>query len=339
MDRRSACTLADMTGIKFIGLAVLALAVAGCGDEDEKKTSKSDSGTPSGWQAAVGADGTFAQTFDGVTWSTRSLGPEDLFAVTCVGNLDGWAAGENGFIGRTRNGGESWQPQSSGTKVSLRAIHFAHDYGAGALSGVVAGDSGFLAVSTNGGELWAPVSSGVQVALRSATAALNADLIVVVGDAGTVLRSVDLGQSWQAQTLQGAGDLRGVEVTPSGSLLLTVDSKGQIWSSQDLGKSFTLETTAKHPLNAVALSADATKALAGGDAGVALRRSPTGQWTETPTGSGKTLRAAMITHDGLREFLAGEGGTLLGAAGLGAFAQPALGTQATLHGLEDLDPH
>lgn len=330
-----------MTGIKLVGLAALAFLLVGCGEDDDKKTSKSDSGTPGGWQAAVGADGAFAQTFDGVTWSARTLVPHDLFAVTCVGNMDGWAAGESGYVGRTRDGGETWESQSAGTSVALRTVHFAHDHHAATATytGVTAGDNGFLAVSSNGGDSWKPVSTGTSVTLRGASAALNADLIVVVGDAGTVLRTTDLGKSWNSQTLPGAGDLRAVDMAPNATLVVTVDSKGQIWASKDLGNTFSLEATAKGPLNGVAIAADASKGLAAGDGGVALRRDAAGKWTETNTGSTARLNAAMITHDGVREYLAGETGTLLGASGLGSWEKPALGTSATLYGLEDLDPH
>ncbi|GMV14163.1 MAG: hypothetical protein AMXMBFR56_23870 [Polyangiaceae bacterium] len=330
-----------MTGIKLGGLLALAFLLLGCGNDDDKKTSKSDSGTPSGWQAAVGADGAFAQTFDGVTWSTRTLVPHDLFAVTCVGNLDGWAAGESGFVGRTRDGGETWQKQDSGTSDALRTVHFAHDHHAATTTytGVTAGDNGYLAVSNDGGDSWKAVDTGTSVTLRGASAALNADLIVVVGDAGTVLSTTDLGKTWHSQTLPGAGDLRAVDMAPNGSLVVSVDSKGQIWASKDLGKTFALEATAKGPLNGVAIAADASKGLAAGDGGIALRLDAAGNWTETLTGSTERLNAAMITHDGVREYLAGEAGTLLGAAGLGSWEKPALGTSATLYGLEDLDPH
>jgi photosystem II stability/assembly factor-like uncharacterized protein len=178
----------------------------------------------------------------------------------------------------------------------------------------------------------------VQVALRGASSALNADLIVVVGDSGTVLRTTDLGKTWHTQTLPGAADLRAVDVAPNGTLVLTVDSKGQIWGSKDLGQTFSLEATAKNPLNGVALAADVSKALVAGDAGTAMRRDAAGKWTETETGSKARLNAAMITHDGTREYLAGEGGTLLGTSHLGTiWDKPALGTIATLYGLEDLD--
>lgn len=330
-----------MTEIKLAALLVLAFAVAGCGDEGDKKTTKGDSGTPSGWQAAVGADGTFAQTFDSVTWSTRTLTARDLFAVACVGNMDGWAAGENGYVARTKDGGETWKEQQPGTNATLRTIHFVQDHHEAMtrLTGVVAGESGFLAVSIDGGEHWTPAKSGTEVTLRGSGAAFDADLIVVVGDGGTVLRSVDLGKTWDRTVLAGAGDLRSVDVVPNGSLVLTVDSKGQVWGSKDLGKTFALETTAGAALNGVAASQDGAKALAGGDQGIALRRDASGQWSETPTGTEARLNAAMITHDGQREYLAGEGGTLLGAVGLGQWQKPALGTNAALFGLEDLDPH
>lgn len=343
-SNREPRTLRDMTTIKSAMVVSLALGlVAGCGNDDDKKKSSNDSGTPSGWQAAVGEDGTFAQTFDGVSWSTRALNAYDLFGVTCVGNLDGWAVGESGFIGRTRDGGQTWQTQASGTTLTLRSVHFAHDhlhFATSTLTGVTAGDAGVLAVSINGGEDWKLIDSGVTSSLRGASSALNADLIVVVGDGGTVLRSTDLGAHFGRQTLAGAGDLRAVAVAPGGDLILSVDSKGQIWGSTDLGKTFHVEATAAAPLHAVAVAPDGSKAIAAGDAGTALRRDASGHWSVANTGSTLRLNAALLTHDGVREFLAGESGLLLGSEDQGASWQSApLGTTAALYGLEDLDPH
>ena len=94
-----------MTKLRWISGMVLACFATGCGGDDDKKKGSGDGGGgSSGWQAAVGDEGTFVQTFDGKTWATRTLTPMDLYSVTCVGNMDGWAAGENGYVARTRDG-------------------------------------------------------------------------------------------------------------------------------------------------------------------------------------------------------------------------------------------
>src|SRR5262249_25681681 len=101
---------------------------------------------PSGWLSIVGKAGIYAQTFDDSSWSTRTVGPLDLYAVSCVGNEIGWVAGAGGAIAHTENGGRTWAAQASPFTTPLRAIRFATT-----LSGVVAGDLGALATSADGG--------------------------------------------------------------------------------------------------------------------------------------------------------------------------------------------
>ena len=102
----------------------LVLLVAGCGESSKKKSS-GDGGSSSKWMAAVGAQGTFVQTFDQQHWSSRALTTSDLYSVTCVGSLDGWAAGANGFVSRTEDGGQSWQQADAHTQAVLRSIHWS----------------------------------------------------------------------------------------------------------------------------------------------------------------------------------------------------------------------
>ena len=102
-----------------------------------------DGGTSSAWVAAVGAQGAFVQTFDDASWTARSIEAQDLFAVTCFGNLDGWAAGAGGLLAHTMDGGQTWTRQDAHTNAPLRAVRFAS-----ATIGVVAGDAGTLAVTT-----------------------------------------------------------------------------------------------------------------------------------------------------------------------------------------------
>src|SRR5262249_29884954 len=132
----------------------LAVASSGCSSKSSTPTT-SDGGTstPSGWKAAVGAGGTLVQTFDDATWTTRSVMAVDLFGVTCVGALKGWASGANGTIAHTEDGGKTWGTQTSHVSASLRAIHFGD-----ANLGVVAGDAGALAFTNDGGATWSPVT-------------------------------------------------------------------------------------------------------------------------------------------------------------------------------------
>jgi photosystem II stability/assembly factor-like uncharacterized protein len=50
---------------------------------------------------------------DAGLWDVQFLDPDQ-----------GWAVGELGVILVTRDGGDNWRPQASGTSASLRAVSF-----------------------------------------------------------------------------------------------------------------------------------------------------------------------------------------------------------------------
>src|SRR5580693_4354172 len=142
----------------FAGLAVLTGACSG--DTSKPSPPSSNDGStqapppppPVRWRAAVGKAGAFAQTFDDVSWVTRSIAAQDLYAVTCVGNDDGWAVGAAGAVTHTLDGGRTWNWQDAHTTSALRAIRFGS-----ATLGLLAGDSGMLAVTHDGGGTWETV--------------------------------------------------------------------------------------------------------------------------------------------------------------------------------------
>jgi photosystem II stability/assembly factor-like uncharacterized protein len=284
---------------------------------------------PKAWRSAVGAGGTFAQTFDEQGWSTRTVADRDLLAVTCVGNLLGWVAGAGGFLARTDDGGASWEPLSSGFAQDLRAIRFAD-----ASFGVVAGDRGALGVSRDGGAHWIQVST-VTSALRGVAIARDPGILVVVGDGGVVLRSTDAGSTWATVIIEGAGDLSAVAADAAARRVLVADRVGGIWTSADQALTFTREASAPRGLGALSLD-ESLRAIAAGDAGLVMSRDPSGRWSLDATGSTADLHATLLSEETSYDYVAGDQGTLLARRPGEPWAQIALETEATLFGLEDL---
>jgi photosystem II stability/assembly factor-like uncharacterized protein len=314
------------------GTAVLATAItlAACKDSTPQ-SGDGGSPPPGGWVAAVGAQGEFVQTFDDMSWSARSLGARDLLAVACVGNLDGWAAGAGGLVAHTMDGGRTWTQQDAHTSASLRAVRFAS-----VGTGVVAGDAGTLAVTNDAGTRWTTIAPLTSATLRSAAVAANVGVMIVVGDNGVVLRSVDEGASFALGSIAGAGDLRGVASDADGHLVLAVDSLGAVWASRDAGEHFARETTAAAPLDAVALSDDATLAVAAGAHGTVVERGSDATWRPVASGTTADLHAAVIV-EGTRHYVAGESGTLLESVDRGtSWSRVATSSGAALYGLDDL---
>ena len=56
------------------------------------------------------------------------------------------------------DGGESWQPKTSGTEAELRSVAFAD-----AERALAVGDEGTVLLSTDGGERWQPKTTGAGV--------------------------------------------------------------------------------------------------------------------------------------------------------------------------------
>ncbi|HTB78421.1 MAG TPA: YCF48-related protein [Polyangiaceae bacterium] len=311
------------------GSLLLVLVASAC-----KNSSPSGDGGSSAWVAAVGAQGAFVQTFDDVSWTARDIGAHDLYAVTCVGNLDGWAAGAGGAVAHTTDGGQTWTQQDARTTAALRAIRFVN-----AAVGVVAGDAGTLAVTTDAGATWKTVAPLTAASLRGVAVASSVGLMLAVGDGGVVLRSVDEGASFALTSIPGAGDLRSVTSDPGAHRVLAVDSNGSIWASTDAGEHFAREASAGPPLEAIALSDDGTFAIAAGAHGTVLERSEDGTWQQMAAGTTADLHAAVIVGEGTdsRHYVAGESGALLRSADRGAtWSQVPTASGAALYSLDDL---
>jgi photosystem II stability/assembly factor-like uncharacterized protein len=273
------------------------------------------------------------QTFDDASWTARTITMRDLHAVTCVGNYDGWAAGDGGIVAHTTDGGQSWTWQNVHTSVTLRSIKF----GTSTL-GLVAGDVGTLALSRDAGSTWSTLPVLTVVSLRGVAIAPDAGVMLAVGDGGVVLRSGDIGETWTGLTISGAGDLRGVATDPGAHRVLAVDSSGYVWSSTDGGVHFAAEASAGAPLDAVAMTDDGGLAVAAGARGTVLERLADATWHPVRSGTTADLHAALITGDsGSHHYVAGDSGMLLRSSDSGVtFSRVALATRANLYGLDDL---
>ncbi len=94
-----------------------------------------------------------------------------LRAVQFVDGREGWAAGDDGAIWHSIDGGQTWERQKSGTRATLTGIHFLTPY-----TGFVAGrtelpgdlgSSGVLLATADGGITWNEVASGVLPGLNA----------------------------------------------------------------------------------------------------------------------------------------------------------------------------
>lgn len=112
-----------------------------------------------------------------------------------VNATTGWAVGYGGTILMTRNGGKSWQKQTSSTKLSLLSVHFVDD-----TTGWAVGYGGTILFTRNGGAVWQAQKSGTITDLFSVYF-VNASSGWVVGRCGIVLSTSNGGQTWKDPTL------------------------------------------------------------------------------------------------------------------------------------------
>jgi photosystem II stability/assembly factor-like uncharacterized protein len=191
----------------------------------------------------------FAQT----GWTGHRVGPagKDLNAVYFADSKRGWIGGDDGFVGHTEDGGQSWNQQSVGTSRAISDIYFSgNDTGF-----LLAGDEIFS--TTDGGRNWKSQRrflpsefDGAEPELYSVRFASKKRGWVVgsLSRKDKVVESIvfftdDQGVSWRRQTvptreellhLDFIDDKRGWIVGASGTILHT-ENGGDSWASQKSG--------------------------------------------------------------------------------------------------------
>jgi len=314
-------------------LALVVLACDGSSSPNPGPGGPSDGSAPSGWRAAVGGGGLVLQTYDDQTWSARTVAPVDLYGVTCVSTLVGWAVGANGTIAHTTDGGSTWSMQDSHLSASLRAVRFAD-----AQHGVVVGDGGALAF-TSDGATWTPVSASSDD--LTSVAATSAGVFYVTTAGGSLLRSTDWGATYTTTLTMGSTVVSALTAAAATTTLVIVgDMLGHLWTSAD-GETFTVEGTMMAPVTSISLAGEwgqsgswsSITALAVGEQGLIESRDAYGSWKPMASGTSANLHAVLVT--GTYGYAAGDDGTLLrfdGSTWTGVTTQ----TTAALWSLDDL---
>ncbi|HEY2786686.1 MAG TPA: YCF48-related protein, partial [Fimbriiglobus sp.] len=129
-----------------------------------------------------------------------------LRAVQFVDKQEGWAVGDQGVVWHTTDGGNRWERQKSGTRASLRAIHFLTPFtgwAAGRVEqpyGMV--PTGVVLKTTDGGLHWQEVAAGILPGLN-VIKFFDGKNGIVAGDGcpafpAGVFKTTDGGENWAA---------------------------------------------------------------------------------------------------------------------------------------------
>src|SRR5262245_37627819 len=90
------------------------------------------------------------------------FGDAALRSIQFVDENEGWAAGDDGVVWHTIDGGKTWERQSTGARASLRCVHFLTPYSGWAVGRTElpgGGSSGVVLATSDGGLKWKVVSS------------------------------------------------------------------------------------------------------------------------------------------------------------------------------------
>ena len=264
---------------------------------------------------AVGERGTVLLSDDhGVQW--RQVPVPVRVSLTAVRFLDarqGWAAGHQGVILHTEDGGEHWTVQLDGVRaaklieevarhgderarrVAQRFVDegpdkpfFDLDFADGR-HGMAVGAYNLAFATADGGATWAPVDlDGVNPKARHLYAVRmgkEPGQVFVAGEQGLLLKSDDRGRNFAALPSPYKGSFFGLLQTGSGTLIahglrgnaFRSTDGGQQWAPSDTGIPTTIAASATAPNGAIVLLGQAGELQRSVDGGLSFSRTPARQ--------------------------------------------------------------
>lgn len=242
----------------------------------------------------------------------------DLNTVFFLDSKRGWVGGDNGFLGRTDDGGRTWVRQSVGTTAAINDIYF-RDKEDGFL---IAGSTIF--VTRDNGTRWSESRRFLPSEFDGATVELYSVRFSskkkgwVVGSVSKRDRVIDSilvytdneGETWQRQRAPTRSELihidfdndrRGWIVGAEGTIINTLDG-GQTWNRQTSGTTATLFHTEFR---------NDKRGWAVGERGTILRTTDGGiTWTPVTAGIRSTLLSVEFVSDD-EGWAVGRAGTIL----------------------------
>ncbi|TJY63254.1 photosystem II stability/assembly factor-like protein [Sinimarinibacterium sp. CAU 1509] len=233
-----------------------------------------------------------------------------LFDVAFAGG-EGYTVGAEGRVMRSADGGASWAPEPTDTKLTLLAV---------AVNGsnrIAVGQMGIATVRSADGR-WSTVATGTQERLMGVDVDASGHA-VAVGSFGVVLRSEDGGRQWSAVPVDWASLIDGglephlYAVQALGeNRFLVVGESGLILQSADGGLSWSRRNQGDASLFAIHVRADGV-GYAVGQTGTLLKTVDGGeQWTHVDVPTNANLLGVYAAEDGrvvvpgMREMLVSE---------------------------------
>ena len=175
------------------------------------------------------------KTTDGVNWVEVYSNPSHWFCgISAVDANTAWAVGGGGLILKTINGGETWDPQTSGISTTLRGVSAVNADTAWAV-----GQNRRILNTTDGGVTWeVQYSSGTSEGFLYGVSAADAKNVWAVGY-DRILNTTDGGETWDQQATRAGWGVSAVDANTawaSGTWnILRTTNGGEDWVEKDLG--------------------------------------------------------------------------------------------------------
>ncbi|PSK93454.1 YCF48-related protein [Taibaiella chishuiensis] len=115
---------------------------------------------------------------------------KDLNAVCFVSGQTGWAAGKDGIVIKTTNGGAAWAVQNAGASKDLNTVFFVSEQ-----TGWVGGKNGIIRKTNDGGGTWTAQATGTSKKINSIHF-FDANNGIAVGEENLVLKTANGGAVW-----------------------------------------------------------------------------------------------------------------------------------------------
>lgn len=143
---------------------------------------------------AVGENGTILHTRNGgITWEAQSSPTHLLFDICITSKDKGFVVGDRGTVMHTLDGGMNWNPQDSRTAECFGGTHFVTSQ-----KGWAVAEAGVILHTTNGGAVWLPQKSNTTQDLL-AVYFIDDKTGWCVGSAGEIVHTTDGGKTWNQQ--------------------------------------------------------------------------------------------------------------------------------------------
>jgi photosystem II stability/assembly factor-like uncharacterized protein len=188
---------------------------------------------------AAGDNGAIVATSDGGdTWTTQATGGGAFNAIFCPNASNCYAVGARATIKVTTNGGSTWVTEPSGQVTNPNLNAIACTSASTCVAG---GANGTILQTTNTGASWASQVSGAVTQING-IACPSSSHCWAVGNTGTVLTSSNGGSTWSPQVSGTTEDLYSISC-PTGSQCWAAGASGSILRTSNSGSSWTAQTS------------------------------------------------------------------------------------------------